>query len=71
MFSVSDAKRWYSQASQAFWQVEDIEKEVTELMARGVEFENYDMPMSTRKGSQLPAALKLRGSRIQRATSWR
>jgi hypothetical protein len=40
VFSVSDAKRWYSQASQAFWQVEDIEKEVTELMAGGVEFEN-------------------------------
>jgi catechol 2,3-dioxygenase-like lactoylglutathione lyase family enzyme len=33
-----------SQASRAFWQVADIEKEVTELMVRGVKFEKYDMP---------------------------
>ena len=33
-----------SKASQAFWQVDDIEREVAELRARGVEFENYDMP---------------------------
>jgi catechol 2,3-dioxygenase-like lactoylglutathione lyase family enzyme len=33
-----------SKASQAFWQVEDIEKEVAELIARGVKFETYDMP---------------------------
>jgi len=33
-----------SQASQAFWQVEDVEAEVTELKARGVKFEEYDMP---------------------------
>jgi catechol 2,3-dioxygenase-like lactoylglutathione lyase family enzyme len=33
-----------SQASQAFWQVEDIEKEVAELMTCGVKFEKYDMP---------------------------
>jgi predicted enzyme related to lactoylglutathione lyase len=33
-----------SKASQAFWQVEDIEREVAELKARGVEFEDYDMP---------------------------
>jgi catechol 2,3-dioxygenase-like lactoylglutathione lyase family enzyme len=33
-----------SQASQAFWQVSDIEREVAELKARGVEFESYDMP---------------------------
>lgn len=33
-----------SKASQAFWQVEDIEREVAELKARGVEFEHYDMP---------------------------
>lgn len=32
-----------SQASQAFWQVEDIEEEVAELKARGVKFEKYDM----------------------------
>jgi catechol 2,3-dioxygenase-like lactoylglutathione lyase family enzyme len=33
-----------SKASQAFWQVSDIEREVAELKSRGVEFENYDMP---------------------------
>ena len=33
-----------SQASQAFWQVEDIEKEVAKLIARSVKFEKYDMP---------------------------
>lgn len=33
-----------SSASQAFWQVEDIEREVAELKARGVTFEHYDMP---------------------------
>lgn len=32
-----------SRASQAFWEVEDIEREVAELKARGVEFEEYDM----------------------------
>ena len=33
-----------SRASQAFWQVDDAEREVAELKARGVVFENYDMP---------------------------
>src|SRR5688572_33286960 len=33
-----------SKASQAFWQVSDIEREVAELKARGVRFERYDMP---------------------------
>ena len=33
-----------SKASQAFWQVEDIEREVAELKNRGVKFEEYDMP---------------------------
>jgi predicted enzyme related to lactoylglutathione lyase len=33
-----------SRASQAFWEVEDIEREVTELKSRGVAFEEYDMP---------------------------
>jgi predicted enzyme related to lactoylglutathione lyase len=33
-----------SKASQAFWQVGDVEHEVAELKARGVEFENYDIP---------------------------
>jgi predicted enzyme related to lactoylglutathione lyase len=33
-----------SSASQAFWQVDDIEHEVAELRAKGVAFESYDMP---------------------------
>lgn len=33
-----------SLASQAFWQVEDVEREVSELKARGVVFEDYDVP---------------------------
>ena len=33
-----------SKASQAFWQVADVEAEVAELKARGVVFEEYDMP---------------------------
>jgi predicted enzyme related to lactoylglutathione lyase len=39
-----------SQASQAFWQVEDIEREVDELLARGVQLERYDMPGVDAKG---------------------
>jgi catechol 2,3-dioxygenase-like lactoylglutathione lyase family enzyme len=39
-----------SQASQAFWQVEDIEAEVAELIARGVKFEKYDAPNVDEKG---------------------
>jgi predicted enzyme related to lactoylglutathione lyase len=33
-----------SKASQAFWQVNDVEAEVADLKARGVRFEEYDMP---------------------------
>jgi predicted enzyme related to lactoylglutathione lyase len=33
-----------SKASQAFWQVEDIEREVAQLKNRGLKFEEYDMP---------------------------
>jgi hypothetical protein len=33
-----------SQASQAFWEVADVEREVAELKARGVVFEDYEMP---------------------------
>ena len=33
-----------SRASQAFWSVKDVEAEVAELKARGVAFEDYDMP---------------------------
>ena len=33
-----------SHASQAFWQVDDVEREVADLKARGVVFEEYDIP---------------------------
>jgi len=33
-----------SQASQAFWQVVDIAREVAELKERGVVFEQFDVP---------------------------
>ena len=33
-----------SKASQAFWEVKDVEAEVGELKRRGVKFEEYDMP---------------------------
>src|SRR5688572_17070579 len=33
-----------SRASQAFWQVEDIEREMAELKQRGIVFEEYDLP---------------------------
>jgi predicted enzyme related to lactoylglutathione lyase len=33
-----------SKASQAFWQVSNVEAEVTDLKSRGVKFEEYDMP---------------------------
>jgi predicted enzyme related to lactoylglutathione lyase len=40
-----------SKASQAYWQVDDVEAEVAALKARGVEFEEYDMPGVTMKNS--------------------
>lgn len=39
-----------SRASQAFWQVSDIESEVAELKRRGVTFEKYDMPGTDANG---------------------
>ena len=33
-----------SKASQAFWQVDDVEREMAALKARGVVFEEYDEP---------------------------
>ena len=40
-----------SKASQAYWQVADVEAEVAELKARGVVFEEYDMPGVTTRNS--------------------
>src|SRR5947207_6037591 len=40
-----------SKASQAFWQVDDVEAEVSELKKRGITFEEYDMPgLKTKNG---------------------
>ncbi len=40
-----------SKASQAYWQVADVEAEVAELKARGVKFEEYDLPGVAMKNS--------------------
>ena len=45
-----------SQASQAFWDVKDVDKLIGELEARGVEFEHYDMP-----GERSPAGAVIAG----------
>ena len=38
-------------ASQAFWEVDDLEREMAELRKRGVKFEEYDTPdMKTENG---------------------
>jgi predicted enzyme related to lactoylglutathione lyase len=42
-----------SQASQAFWQVQDIEREVAELQKRGVKFEDYDTPGMKKVGGHV------------------
>ena len=48
-----------SKASQAFWQVDDIEREVAELKARGVQFEEYDTPgMKTQDGISIAGGAK-------------
>lgn len=33
-----------NRASQAYWRVDDVEREVADLKARGVVFEEYDVP---------------------------
>ena len=40
-----------SKASQAYWQVTDVEAEVAELKSRGVKFEDYNMPGMPMKNS--------------------
>ena len=44
IFLYQSAGAGTSTASQAFWQVRDLEAEVAELKARGVVFEEYDQP---------------------------
>jgi catechol 2,3-dioxygenase-like lactoylglutathione lyase family enzyme len=51
VFMYPTANAGTSKASQAFWQVDDVEAEVAELKARGVTFEEYDVPgLKTRNG---------------------
>ena len=45
-----------SQASQAFWAVDDVDALIERLKARGVTFENYDMP-----GERSPAGAVIDG----------
>ena len=48
-----------SKASQAFWQVENIEREVAELKSRGVAFEEYDTPqIKTKDGIAVAGGAK-------------
>ena len=44
-----------SQASQAFWQVDDVDAEIAELKSRGVVFEDYDMPGERSPGGAITA----------------
>jgi predicted enzyme related to lactoylglutathione lyase len=45
-----------SQASQAFWQVDDVDAEIAELKSRGVVFETYDdMPGERSPGGAIIA----------------
>ena len=44
IFLYKSAGAGTSTASQAFWQVKDVDAEVRDLKSRGVAFEEYDMP---------------------------
>ena len=44
VFPLSRGEAGTSRASQAYWQVDDIEREVAELKKPGIVFEDYDMP---------------------------
>jgi predicted enzyme related to lactoylglutathione lyase len=44
-----------SKASQAFWQVADVEAEVADLKARGLKFQEYNMPGMTMENSIVTA----------------
>jgi predicted enzyme related to lactoylglutathione lyase len=51
VFMYPTANAGTSRASQAYWQVDDVEAEVADLKARGVVFEEYDMPGITTRNS--------------------
>lgn len=60
-----------SQASQAFWAVDDVDRLILALKARGVVFEDYDLPGEKSPAGPSPRAAPRRpGSRTARATSW-
>jgi catechol 2,3-dioxygenase-like lactoylglutathione lyase family enzyme len=44
-----------SKASQAYWQVADVESEVADLKKRGVTFEEYNLPAMPMKNSIVTA----------------
>ena len=51
VFMYPSAGAGTSRASTAFWAVDDVEAEVAALRARGVVFEEYDMPgLKTKNG---------------------
>ena len=59
-----------SKASQAFWQVDDVDREIAELKGRGVVFEDYDMDGEKRRAARSsPGAPRPHGSRTPKATS--
>lgn len=45
-----------SQASQAFWSVDDVDREIAELRGRGVEFDDFGVP-----GPHTPAGALIAG----------
>ena len=48
-----------SRASQAFWQVDDVDLEIEDLTRRGVHFEEYDLPGErTRNGALVGGGAK-------------
>ncbi len=58
-FMYPTANAGTSKASQAFWQVEDIERGVAELKALGVQFEEYDARgMKTQDGISIAGGAK-------------
>ena len=61
-----------SRASQAFWEVGDIEREVAELKSRGVKFERYDLPEMHMSETDIATAggAKAAWFKDTEATSW-
>jgi catechol 2,3-dioxygenase-like lactoylglutathione lyase family enzyme len=61
-----------SKASTAFWAVDDVVAEVAELKARGVVFEEYDMPgdKDGKQYCQRGLVPRLLGSKIPKAIFW-